>query len=76
MVRKIRDYKGFVKAIEDDAPCVVDFSASWCGPCAEIAPHFAELAQDQKYEGVVFFEVDVDENEEAAQHVGIEAMPT
>eukprot|EP01079_Euglenida_sp_SAG-EU17-18_P000822 gene822-2549_t len=39
---------------------VVDFTASWCGPCKMIAPKFAEFAE--KYPGAVFVKVDVDDN--------------
>ncbi|CAO1631486.1 unnamed protein product [Parajaminaea phylloscopi] len=53
---------------------VVDFTASWCGPCRMIAPVFEELAS--KNAGVVFLKVDVDENREVAQAYSVSAMPT
>ncbi|WOL08015.1 thioredoxin H1-like [Canna indica] len=53
---------------------VIDFTASWCGPCRMIAPIFAELAK--KLPNVIFLKVDVDELKTVAQDWAIEAMPT
>lgn len=53
---------------------VVDFTASWCGPCRFIAPILAELAK--KLPQVMFVKVDVDELKEVARDWAIEAMPT
>ena len=53
---------------------VVDFTATWCGPCQMIAPLFGELSE--KNPDVVFVKVDVDDNEETAAACGIQAMPT
>jgi thioredoxin len=53
---------------------VVDFTATWCGPCQRIAPVFTALAEENPE--VCFVKVDVDENEEVAQECGVESMPT
>ena len=66
----------FDKCLTDagDKLVVVDFTATWCGPCQRIAPVFAKLAEEMP--DIVFVKVDVDENEETAGACGIQAMPT
>ncbi len=57
------------------APVVVDFSASWCGPCKQMHPIFDKLAK--KYNGQVrFIYVDVDKAPQLAKQYGIDAVPT
>jgi len=53
---------------------VVDFSATWCGPCKMIAPLYANLSE--KYPHVVFLKVDGDELQETTQKCGVRAYPT
>ena len=58
-----------------DKPLVVDFWATWCGPCRMIAPIISKLAE--KYEGkVVVGKCDVEDNEDLAVEYGIRNIPT
>ncbi|GAB4308403.1 MAG: hypothetical protein Kow0069_06630 [Promethearchaeota archaeon] len=54
---------------------VVDFSATWCGPCQAFAPIFADLAREYG-DRVVFLKVDVDEARGVAAQFGVTGVPT
>ncbi|MBM3201209.1 MAG: thioredoxin [Chlamydiae bacterium] len=54
--------------------CIIDFTATWCGPCRAFAPVYEALAQEMPH--VVFFKVDVDEQQELAAAHSVRSIPT
>ncbi|KAI3458415.1 hypothetical protein Pfo_015078 [Paulownia fortunei] len=62
------------EANKDGKIVVVNFSASWCHPCRQIAPAYRELAD--KYSSILFLTVDVDELAEFSTSWDIKATPT
>lgn len=70
-----QDWKDqFEKEKNSQRLVVVDFTASWCGPCRFIAPVLNDFAK--KYTHVCFLKVDVDELRDVAEEYQVEAMPT
>lgn len=75
-VIEIHSKEQFEQEIQNSSvPVVVDFYATWCGPCRRIAPLYDELAQT--FEGKVkFLKVNVDEMRDIVDQYNIKAMPT
>ncbi|ORY87570.1 thioredoxin-like I protein Txl1 [Protomyces lactucae-debilis] len=75
-VREITTSNDFASLKNNSALLIVDFFATWCGPCKVIAPRFAQLAARPENKGAVFIKVDVDKVRDVAQSCGVTAMPT
>ncbi|QDZ25491.1 thioredoxin [Chloropicon primus] len=70
----IKSEEQFNEIIGAGKPVVIDFTATWCGPCQRIAPFFEELST--KYPSVTFVKVDVDEMDTISGNCGVRCMPT
>ena len=63
------------EVVESDRPVLVDFSASWCGPCKQLAPVVEALAKD--YDGrLKVAKIDVEESQQTAMKYQILSVPT
>ncbi|MZK51150.1 thioredoxin [Clostridium beijerinckii] len=66
----------FIENVENSKGiAVVDFFATWCGPCKMLAPVFEEASKEVRGKAK-FFKVDIDASESIAEKYGIYAVPT
>lgn len=72
MVEKIRGNN--LEKAENSKIALIDFSATWCGPCRMLEPVLEEVSEELKGQ-VDFFNCDVDQNPDLAQKFGIMNIP-
>ena len=63
------------KVLESDKPVLVDFFATWCGPCKRLAPTIDEISNDMKGTADVY-KLDIDEAQEVAAKYRVSSVPT
>ena|SRR3990172_7974322 len=72
---KLTDENFEDEVIKSDKPVLIDFWATWCGPCRMIAPIVEELATE--YEGKAKIgKLDVDSNQQTSIKYGVRSIPT
>ncbi|MEO9276970.1 MAG: thioredoxin [Nitrososphaera sp.] len=64
----------FDQSIAGDSPVIIDFWATWCGPCQFMLPIFTRIAK--KYKTIRFARVNVDNAPGISQRYGVYAIPT
>ena len=70
------DQKNFERLVlEEKHPALVDFWASWCGPCRMLAPVIEEIAEEVP-SGVLVAKVDIDQESSLAARYGVMSIPT
>lgn len=55
---------------------IVDFYATWCGPCKMLAPRMEALSQRQDLSKIKFYRLDVDDSPKTASKYGVKFLPT
>ena len=67
------DRAAFEKLSQQEKPVIVDFWATWCGPCMKLGPVLEEIAAERS--DIIVAKVDVDRHPEFAAELGIDAIP-
>lgn len=74
MVKEITNKQEFDDAVKKGGLVIVDFFATWCGPCKMVAPLLDKF--EAEYTSATFLKVDVDKFQEVAQQYEVSSMPT
>lgn len=74
MIKKLEKLEDFVSTIKTEKKVLVDFNATWCGPCRMMARVIEDVEED--YPDITFLKVDTDQFPQIAQQFGVMSIPT
>ncbi|TVR37556.1 MAG: thioredoxin [Cryomorphaceae bacterium] len=69
------DDTGFQELLESNNKVIVKYYADWCGSCKLFTPKYRRLSEDERFQGVVFLDVNAEENERARKAAGVDNLP-
>lgn len=75
MIKHINEKEFNMEVLKEEGIVVVDFFATWCGPCKMLAPVFEQAGEEMKNDAT-FLKVDIDQSLELAQQFRISTVPT
>ncbi len=65
----------FKSMLSSNDKILVKYFADWCGACKLIAPKVKRLADDERYEGITFADINAEQNEDARKMAGVDNLP-
>lgn len=72
-IKHLTDFKEYRELISS-SPCIVKFTAEWCGPCRRVGPTYNRLATEHN-EKVKFLEIDIDQASEITNYENVRSIP-
>ena len=78
MVQYLNTFEEYQQALQNHLIVVIDFTATWCGPCQMISPEYESMAEvySKTLLDIAFYKVDVDKSEDISTHCQVNCMPT
>lgn len=75
MAEIVKSQEFQTKVLDADKPVLVDFFATWCGPCKRLGPTVDEIEKDKAGEAYVY-KVDIDQSPDIAARYRVNSVPT